>query len=67
MNGSNNLYGLHGHEIKYVQNMDDENFGNIDIYNNGEGKYIMMVKRTFMKEDNISNTYNSSSTTTKKH
>jgi hypothetical protein len=37
--------------IKFVQNMDDANFGNVDIYKNDEGKYIMMLRRTFMKDE----------------
>ena len=37
-------------DIKFVQNLDDANFGNIDIYKNEQGKYIMMLRRTFMKD-----------------
>ena len=49
-NGNSTGLGVHGYDVRYVQNMDDHNFGNIDIYKNEEGKYIMMVKRTFMKD-----------------
>jgi hypothetical protein len=37
-------------DIKYMQTLEDENFGNIDIYKNEEGKYIMNLQRTFMKD-----------------
>ena len=29
--------------------MDDPHFGNIDIYKNDEGQFLMCIKRTFIK------------------
>ena len=36
-------------EIKFVQTMEDENFGAIDIFRNEIGKHVMMLRRTFVK------------------
>jgi hypothetical protein len=37
--------------IRLVQSLEDPNFGSIDVYKSEEGKYIMMLKRTFMKDE----------------
>lgn len=50
-NTSHSHLSLSQSDIKYVQTLEDQNFGTIDIYKNQEGKYIMMLKRTFMKDD----------------
>lgn len=45
----NNQQLLTTWSIKFIQNLDDKNFGNIDIYKNDEGQFLMSLRRTFMK------------------
>ena len=45
----NSPHELQGWNVRYVQNIDDKYFGNIDIYQNEERAYISMVRRTFAK------------------